>query len=586
MNASRNWNGLALLGCWGAVSIVACGEDPCEVALSCVERGQPSFNDPDTGPADASGTGGNDAGSGMGSSGSGNGSSGTANGSGEMDSGTGVDPEVDGGDAGGLEEPAPPVCGVNPVVGCAASTQDAVFVSAGVAESGDGSAESPVKTIAEGIELARAQEAARIVVCNGVYEEQVSLTVDDSGRSLSGGYNCDSWLYNPDGETLVRPTERGYALQLVDTTQRVTIANFTFDAMAAVDPGESSIAAFVAGASDVRLKQVRLIAHEGQSAVTEATHEFTAGTTDEWPTLTSLDGNDGLGNSVAASPTSVGGPRKEVSCPGGDISRSGKGGGKPNTPNAEPGEDGQLPVGKGGEGGAIISGCDTCVSGVCGCTMPTGADGLAGDPGESGGGASGFGQLSSSGWSPAPGFQGEIGAPGGGGGGGDGTWQACGMGGELSWYGGGGGGAGGCGGNGGASGSGGGSSIALTILDSSVMLTECELTVANGGDGASGDVGQVGQPGGAGGDGIGGNNGYSVPCDGGGGGEGGKGGDGGGGAGGVSAGVAWAGDFEPTVDTDTVITLGDPGAAGVGGDPGNNDGVEGVAQEILEVPSG
>jgi hypothetical protein len=373
-------------------------------------------------------------------------------------------------------------------------------------------------------------------------------------------------------------------LSVSGTTQRVTISNLTFDAMAAVDPGESSIAAFIVGSSDVRLKQVRLIAHEGQSADPGATQLFVAGVTDEWPLQTSLNGAAGLGYTTAGAATFVGGARTEASCPDGAITRSGRGGAKPNDPGAQPGEDGVFPTGKGGEGGEVASGCDSCVSGICGCNMPLGADGLAGDPGGNGSGAAEYGNIASSGWVAASGLQGEIGAPGGGGGGGDGTWYACGMGGDAGWYGGGGGGAGGCGGNGGAPGAGGGSSIALAVLDSNVALIECNLSTADAGDGSLGDVGQDGQEGGAGGSATGGT--YSQPCAGGAGGTGGPGGPGGGGAGGISAGVVWAGDFEPTVDTDTLITLGEPGAAGVGGDPGNNDGIVGIAQAILEVPAG
>jgi hypothetical protein len=77
----------------------------------------------------------------------------------------------------------------------------------------------------------------------------------------------------------------------------------------------------------------------------------------------------------------------------------------------------------------------------------------------------------------------------------------------------------------------------------------------------------------------------SAPCAGGNGGQGGRGGHGGGGAGGISVGVAWAGDFEPTVE-ETAITFGVAGVAGIGADPGNNDGIAGVAQEVLEVPAG
>jgi hypothetical protein len=578
-----------LLSCCGVIAFVACGADECEKSLSCIERSRDEQDSGDSGTpsvaADADiGNGGTGSGNSNGNDGGPTAGAGNAEGG---EAGRGSVAELDAShDAGPEEPPPPPVCGVNPVVGCVASTQDAVFVSAGVDESGDGSQASPVKTIAEGIELARTQDATRIVVCNGIYQEAVVLTIADSGRSLAGGYNCDSWLYNPDGETLARPTERGYALNVSGTTQRVTISNFTFDAMAAMDPGESSIAAFIVNASEVRLTRVRLIAHEGQAATQEVTHDFVAGVTNEWPADTDLIGNDGLQQSLANDPHFVGGARAEVTCPGGGVSRSGKGGGKPNDPNGEAGEVGQLPVGKGGQGGALNSQCDTCLSNVCGCVVPAAAGGLQGDDGADGGGAVEQGSVSADGWQVASGETGEIGGPGGGGGGGDGAWQACGVGGDSSWFGGGGGGAGGCGGNGGVAGGGGGSSISLAILDSQVELTACDLIAADAGTASSGDVGQDGQMGGAGGDGIGGNGGYSVPCDGGPGGKGGSGGKGGGGAGGSSLGVAWAGIFEPTIGSDTTTALGNPGTGGVGGEPGNNDGIDGVAQEVLEVPAG
>jgi hypothetical protein len=483
------------------------------------------------------------------------------------------------------------------VAGCVASTQDAVFVSVGVNESGDGSQQATVKTIAEGIELARDQDATRILVCNGVYQEQVSLTVDDSGRSLSGGYNCDSWLYNPDGETLVRPTERGFALSVSGTTQRVTISNLTFDAMAAVDPGESSIAAFIVGSSDVRLKQVRLIAHEGQSADPGVLVEFTSGA--DWPEDDDLDGNDSVPGMqyTDATPPFVdrGGPATTVQCTAtGESSSGGRGGDYPYrdlVSAAIVGAPG-LPVGKGGVGGyssspqSIASGCDVVDPGDrCGCTPMAGRGGQAGDSGDDGAGASALGEVGSEGWRSTSGEAGGIGHPGGGGGGGDGVWHESSVSGYYGgWAGGGGGAAGGCGGNGGTPGTGGGASIALLVLDSLVAIDASELVAANAGDGGTGSIGQAGQAGGTGGAAPPINDAY--PCAGGNGGQGGSGGAAGGGAGGVSSGVVWAGDFEPTVDTDTLITLGEPGAAGVGGDPGNNDGIVGIAQAILEVPAG
>ncbi|HTM46978.1 MAG TPA: hypothetical protein VL137_18605, partial [Polyangiaceae bacterium] len=498
--------------------------------------------------------------------------------------------EPDSGAADAAIDAAPTrICGLVPVAGCVASPVNAVFVSGGVAHSGDGSQTAPVKTIAEGIAMARNDNLNRIVVCNGVYAEAVLVEVADSGRSLLGGYNCDSWIYNPEGETLIAPQVAGYALEISETTSVVTIGDLTFEAMAATDAGASSIAAFVHGPTHVKFNHVRLIAHEAMpAAAASPVHEFVAGVTDEWPAQVSLIGSDGLGHTAASSPTFVGGARVSAVCPGGAISRSGKGGGQP---DVAPGEAGLLPVGKGGSGGAIATGCDTCDSGICGCVASLTQAGQRGEPGADGAGAAVYGALEAVGWRPAAGQPGEIGMPGGGGGGGDGAWQACGVGGDQGWYGGGSGGAGGCGGNAGSSGNGGGASIALLALNATLNLTNCELHTADAGAGSSGNSGQEGQLGGAGGAGISSSS-FSVPCGGGAGGSGGHGGHGGGGAGGISVGLVWTGAVEPTVDQSTQFTLGQPGAGGANvstdagsSDAGSSGGISGVAQDILQVPA-
>src|SRR6478736_3942086 len=69
----------------------------------------------------------------------------------------------------------------------------------------------------------------------------------------------------------------------------------------------------------------------------------------------------------------------------------------------------------------------------------------------------------------------------------------------------------------------------------------------------------------------------------GGGGGGGAGGAGGGAAGGISVGIAYQGTA-PTPDAATTITVGMSGTKGLGGVPGTNDGIDGKAQSILEVP--
>ena len=58
---------------------------------------------------------------------------------------------------------------------------------------------------------------------------------------------------------------------------------------------------------------------------------------------------------------------------------------------------------------------------------------------------------------------------------------------------------------------------------------------------------------------------------------------GGGGAGGISVAVLWKGSAAPTIDSGATLTPGTKGAAGVGGKAGSNDGVDGVAQKLLQV---
>jgi len=50
----------------------------------------------------------------------------------------------------------------------------------------------------------------------------------------------------------------------------------------------------------------------------------------------------------------------------------------------------------------------------------------------------------------------------------------------------------------------------------------------------------------------------------------------------VFAGVLFAG-IAPAV-ADTTVTLGSPGDGGTGGDPAENDGIDGVAEQVLEAP--
>ncbi|MEP7049163.1 MAG: hypothetical protein ABJB12_02370 [Pseudomonadota bacterium] len=181
-------------------------------------------------------------------------------------------------------------------------------------------------------------------------------------------------------------------------------------------------------------------------------------------------------------------------------------------------------------------------------------------------GATKLGTITPTGWSGIPGTDGTPGTPGQGGGGGTGKSS-------------GGGGAGGCGGAGGTGGKAGGSSIALLVFNSTVTFTANQLVAVNAGKGGNGIAGQPEQS-------VGGNGGFpdvTGGCSGGTGGTGGNGGAGGGAAGGISVGIAYVGTTAPLPDSATTLTTGTAGATGLGGVPGTNDGINGKAQNILEI---
>jgi hypothetical protein len=274
----------------------------------------------------------------------------------------------------------------------------------------------------------------------------------------------------------------------------------------------------------------------------------------EYPEQEALNGN----------PESAGGSGKTCTCQGALTTTGGVGG----TPidGGQPGSDGQPDYdgdGSSGHGGDPDSACGSGGGGDDGAAAPSV------DPAP---GATVVGVLGSTGWQPAPGMDGETGKPGQGGGGGASR--------NENGHGGGGG-CGGCGGNGGTKGFGGGASIALLVVDSEVALDVGKLSAGNAGAGGSGHVGQTVEDGLVGGGG--GVNSTTNSCYGGAGGPGAAGGASGGGAGGISVGIVWTGDEEPA-QTNVVFELGTAGDGGIGGEPGVNDGIDGLARDTYEVP--
>ena len=420
---------------------------------------------------------------------------------------------------------------------CLVADKYAVFVDGTVATTGDGSQASPFKTIGEAISAAGGK---LILVCDTTYDEQVKLT---AGVRMYGGFKCTDWTYEGGQRAVVAPSTQGYALEVDSVTDPVVIEDLEFDAQDGTAKGDSSVAAFVHGSTDVALHRDKLVAGKGVDGAAGVLNKFT------YPTQLALTGNDA--NKLA------GGALKQcAACPAGDQSVGGHGGSA--APTGEDGGAGSPALGGGQGGKAGVS----CQSGGAGNPAP--AETAAA-------GATSSGTLDASGWTPSNGSGGKAGGAGQGGGGG--ASDASG--------GGGGGGCGGCGGAGGPGGGGGGASVALMVFDSTVSVDAgSELVTANAGAGGKGAAGQAGQsPAGV----------RGLPaatggCPGGNGGAGGDGAAGGGGAGGLSVAVLWKGAAAPTVDPSAKLTLGAKGAKGVGGDAGKNDGVDGVAQNMLQVP--
>lgn len=586
----RRQLGLAAVLAGVAASFVACSgnfSSDCEATLTCPgAAGVAGAGDPSGGSSGSAGTvgeaGGAHGGSahggeaGQGGEGATGGDSGAAPIGGEGGTGeggtsgdSGSAGEAGSGGEGGTPEPPPPECGATPEVGCLPSATGSVFVNGAAAAGGDGTREAPFQTIAAALTAIAQGKGTRVLICNGVYAERVSLTAEHQSVSLLGGFGCTDWHYNPSAAADVAPTATGYALELQKVTG-ATVSDLHFAARDASAPGESSIAGFVNESTGVLFSRVTLRAGAGQNGSTGTLTPFA-----NLPTAAQLKGNPGKGSATTES-MYVGGDAKQLTCPDGNGSTGGKGGSHPVNQLASSG----LPLEIGGKDGVapesgVCDEVDSASSFTCICVLPATANGAAGSDGEPGAAAAKGGTLNATGFHPFGGGTGGNGFPGGGGSGGDGAFHVGYVGYDTQWLGGGSGGAGGCGGKGASGGGGGGASIALAVRGSHVGVFGSSLIAGNAGKGGKGVAGQDGQAGGEGGvaytdAGIP----TSKPCNGGKGGSGGKGGAGGGGAGGISVGLAFTGD-QPSVDA-TAFQLGLAGDAGPGA-------AAGVAEQKLQV---
>ncbi|MCK6535406.1 MAG: hypothetical protein L6Q84_20730 [Polyangiaceae bacterium] len=501
------------------------------VALSC---GLVACSGDDFGSCEANndcGTGGSDAGTGGTGGTSGTGGTGNTGGTGGGSGGT----AGSGGDGGTCDTTKSPS-----EESCLVSDESAVFVSPAGADTDAGTKAKPLATFAEAVKKAKTAGHARVIACNGDYDEKLALAAAADGIKIYGGFKCSDWSYETGVRATLKPKTRGIVLTVDTLAGGATFEDVGFVAMPGSDPGESSIAVFVKESGAITMKRVKLEAGKGAKGAAGTKTDYT------YPSQAALNGKDASGDTGAAF--------NQVTCPDGTKTTGASGGN--GGAGVTGGGLGQPDLGA-GKAGAIGS----CSGGG------TGGDGNPAATVAPSDGAKSFGSLGAAGWEGTPGTSGKPGGPGQGGGGGAGSSTSGG---------GGGGGAGACGGAPGKGGSAGGSSIALLALNSTVSFDTSEVLAADAGDGGVGAAGQTGQqqsgfPG----------KGANLGCQGGAGGKGADGGAGGGGAGGVSAGVVWKG--KAATLTATAPKVGKKGTKGAGGKPGVNDGIDGDAKPTLEV---
>ena len=420
---------------------------------------------------------------------------------------------------------------------CLVSSEYAIFVAPSGDDGAAGSKAAPVATLTKAVELAADDKI--VIVCNAEYDEHVEIK---KGARVYGGFSCSDWSTDADSP-LFKPSSAGAALKIDEIDVEVVIENVAFEVPDAMGAGASAVSAIVNASPNVTLRSVSLKAGKGLAGDDGTLMEFTYSPASEL---------NGYGEADAEN-----GASKTCACQG-TLKTSGGIGGAP-VDGGQNGSTGQ-PNHGGGQGG-IPGSCSPDGGGKDGFEAP--------DQGPADG-AQTLGTASPDAWLPTPGGNGATGQPGQGGGGGASRN-------DLGH--GGGGGCGGCGGNGGAGGQGGGGSIALLLIDSPITLESCTLTTSDAGDGGNGAAGQPGQQ-------EVGSGGLPIStlnsCGGGNGGKGGDGGAGGGGAGGISVAIVWRGETAPTVSDDTMTTFGEAGLPGEGG-AADNDGIAGVAQEVLEL---
>ncbi len=471
----------------------------------------------------------------------------------------------------------------------------------------------PCKSISTGLTRANTLGRGKVLVADGLYQEQVTLR---NGIDLLGGHRADTWERDVSAtNTTISGAATAALHQKTIVANNITAATklegFVINGVSSFTAGGNSYAVYALNSTaGLRIENNIIFAGAGG----DATNAGTAGDGTAGPA-----GNDGQNTvlttvhvtgqcaALGTTPGNQGAPGNAGTnmCNGANV-RGGTGAGAncPIQNSLQPSGTAGL-TGGGGAGGAGGGGGNDRVSNNCGQFQTGGqtANGLPGANGARGSdGAGGAGANDSDGtvvsneWVGDSGSNGALGTPGGGGGGGGAAGGAdvtvnCTSGTDQTddslGGSGGGGGAGGCGGIGGAAAGSGGGSFGIFITFSSPtsslpFLVGNIITRGNGGEGGDGGVAGVGGLGGEGGQGglAAGRFAFAMG-DGGRGGQGGDGGHGGGGGGGAG-GVSYAifvnnNSTTPTYqNTNTFPPGGNGGQGGNGGASTGTNGNPGV----------
>ena len=419
---------------------------------------------------------------------------------GSADDAGSTNPVTGGGDAANdaqIPDALPPHCDPTKLPtddACVVNDSEGVFASTSLgAVNGDGTREHPLASLESAIALA-AQKNARVYACAETYAESLTLA---NGVDVFGYFDCQNgWLVSSSMHAKVQsPTSPAATASNVTTATRIEAVDLVAPDFA--DQSQSSIALFANNAPALTIKNATIHAGSGGKGADGASGVQLSNSGSE-------NGQDGEGSRVCSTviclvnTVRVGGTNACVGATGyagGPGGNGGSGGvytstfhcvgqtcsfqwiastnwstGLPATATLQTAAGGTESIG-GASGANGANGADGVAGGpignldVQGYAPEDGANGADGDPGQGGGGASGFG-LDQSNDFFAGSYQNDTGY---------GDYGASG-------------GAGGCPGLAGSPGKGGGASIAIVAIQSAFTLDTVSVEASAGGaGGVSGD---------------------------------------------------------------------------------------------------